>query len=155
MPEPRPDSAGVKLPPPITFAVPLIAGLLAGRWCPLPLPASGSRIAGATFLIAGLAFGGWARMLFMRRGTTVLPFRPSSTLVAEGPLRFSRNPMYVAMTAIYIGISLLFRSVWPLLLLPAVIFVLHKTAIEREEAYLERRFGAEYRAYKSKVRRWI
>jgi len=157
MPEPRPDSAGVKLPPPMTFAAPLVLGLVAGRWwCPLPAPpAWGSRVVGGILFVAGLAFGGWARLLFVRRKTTVLPFRPSSVLVADGPFRFSRNPIYVAFTAIYVGISLLFRSLWPLILLPLVLIVLQKTAIDREEAYLERRFGDEYREYRKRVRRWL
>jgi protein-S-isoprenylcysteine O-methyltransferase Ste14 len=156
MPEPRPDSAAVKLPPPITFAVPLIAGLLIGRWCPLvALPAFASRVAGGILVAAGLAFGGWARILFLRRGTTVLPFRPTTVFVAEGPFRVSRNPIYLGFVSIYIGVSLLFRSVWPLVFLPFVVLVIQKTAIVREEAYLERRFGEEYRDYKARVRRWL
>jgi protein-S-isoprenylcysteine O-methyltransferase Ste14 len=156
MPDQRPDSAAVKLPPPITFAVPLIVGLLIGRWCPLViLPALPARATGMILLAAGLAFGGWASILFLRRRTTVLPFRPTTVFVAEGPFRFSRNPMYVGMVFIYIGVSLLLRSVWPLLFLPLVVLVIQKTAIEREEAYLERRFGAQYLEYKARVRRWL
>jgi len=156
MSEPRPDSAAVKLPPPITFAAPLVAGLIIGRWCPLvALPAFPSRVAGGILVAAGLAFGGWARLIFLRRGTTVLPFRPTTVFVVEGPFRVSRNPMYVGIASIYIGVSLLFRSVWPLIFLPLVLLVIHKTAIAREEAYLERRFGAEYRDYKNRVRRWL
>jgi protein-S-isoprenylcysteine O-methyltransferase Ste14 len=156
MPDQRSDSAAVKLPPPLTFAVPLIVGLLIGRWCPLViLSAFPARVTGIILLAAGLAFGGRASILFLRRGTSVLPFRPTTVFVAQGPFRFSRNPMYVGMALIYIGVSLLFRAVWPLLFLPLVVLVVQKTAIEREEAYLERRFGQQYLEYKAKVRRWL
>ncbi len=156
MPDQRPDSAAVKLPPPLTFAVPLIVGLLIGRWWPLvALPAFPSRLAGGILAAAGLSLGAWARVLFLRRGTTVLPFRPTTVFVVEGPFRLTRNPIYLGFTAAYIGVSLLFRSVWPLLFLPFVLIGIQKTAIDREEAYLERRFGDEYRKYKARVRRWL
>ena len=156
MAEPRPDSAAVKLPPPLTFAVPLLAGLAVDRWLPLiALPALPSRVAGAILVAAGLAFAGWARGLFIRRGTTVLPFRPSSVFVADGPFRFSRNPIYVGFTVAYAGIALLCRAVWPLIFLPFVVVAIRWTAIAKEEAYLERRFGAQYLEYKVRVRRWL
>ena len=156
MSEPRIDSAGVKIPPPLVFAIPLIAGLIIGRWFPLvSLPALAARVAGSILVAAGLGFGGWARIIFLRRGTTVLPFRPSSVFVVGGPFRLSRNPIYVGMTAIYVGVALLCRSLWPLLFLPFVLILIRKTAIDPEEAYLERRFGAEYLNYKARVRRWL
>jgi protein-S-isoprenylcysteine O-methyltransferase Ste14 len=156
MAEPRPDSAAVKLPPPLTFAVPLLAGIALDRWLPLAaLPALPSRVAGAILVAAGLAFTGWARLLFIRRGTTVLPFRPSSVFVADGPFRYSRNPIYVGFIAAYAGIALLCRAVWPLIFLPFVVVAIWQMAIAKEEAYLERRFGAQYLEYKVRVRRWL
>lgn len=156
MAEPRPDSAAVKLPPPLTFAVPLLAGHAVDRWLPLiALPALPSRVAGAILVAAGLAFTGWARVLFIRRRTTILPFRPSSVFVADGPFRFSRNPIYVGFIAVYAGIALLCRAVWPLIFLPFVVVAIRRTAIAKEEAYLERRFGAQYLEYKVRVRRWL
>lgn len=155
MPEPRPDSAAVKLPPPITFAAPLIVGLLIGKWCPLRLPGALWWIPGWILVAAGLGVAIWARQIFSRRGTSVLPFRPTLVIVVEGPFRVSRNPIYLGFALAYIGGSLLFRSVWPLLFLPIVLLVVHKTAIVREETYLERRFGAQYLEYKNKVRRWL
>lgn len=153
MDEGRADSAGVKVGPPLLFAGAFLLGMTLER-C-LPLRRRESRAAGAGLVAGGLAFAGWARILFLRHGTTVLPFRPSSALVEEGPFCFSRNPIYVGFVAIYAGSSLLRRSAWPLLLLPGVVFVLRKTAIEPEEAYLERRFGEDYLGYKNRVRRWL
>ena len=110
---------------------------------------------GAILVAAGLAFTGWARFLFIRRGTTVLPFRPSSVFVADGPFRYSRNPIYVGFIAAYAGIALLCRAVWPLIFLPFVVVAIRQMAIAKEEAYLERRFGAQYLEYKVRVRRWL
>jgi protein-S-isoprenylcysteine O-methyltransferase Ste14 len=150
------DSPGVKLPPPIVYAVPLAAGIVITRWFPLlSLPSVPARIAGGILVIVGLGLAMWACMIFLRRGTSVLPIRPASVLVDTGPFRVSRNPIYVGFTAAYIGASLPFQSLWSLLLLPLVLVVMQKAVIDREEAYLERRFGAEYLSYKSRVRRWL
>jgi len=153
MDEDRVDHAGVKLPPPLLFAGAFMLGVAMERF--FPLRRRQARAAGTGLLAGGLAFAGWARILFLRRGTTVLPFRPASALVEEGPFRVSRNPIYVGFVSIYIGSSLLRRSVWPLLLLPGVVLVMQKAVIEREEAYLERRFGDEYLSYKNRVRPWL
>ncbi len=155
VPKPRADAAGMTIPPPLLYAVPLIAGLLIGRWFPLiSLPAWPLQIAGIVVVAAGFGFGAWARLLFLLRGTSVVPIRPSTLIVANGPFRISRNPIYVSFTVIYIGIALLCRSVWPLIFLPLVLFAI-ASQIRREEAYLERRFGAEYLSYKNRVRRWL
>ena len=147
------DSPHVKFPPPLLFAGAFLLGVTMERF--FPLRRRQARTSGAGLIAAGLAFAGWARLLFLRRGTSVLPFRPASALVDEGPFRVSRNPIYVGFIAIYVGGSLLRRSVWPLLLLPGVLLAMRKTVINREEAYLERRFGEEYLSYKSRVRRWL
>ncbi|MBA2391346.1 MAG: isoprenylcysteine carboxylmethyltransferase family protein, partial [Ktedonobacteraceae bacterium] len=76
-------------------------------------------------------------------------------LLVQGPYRFTRNPIYLSMTALYTGIALLANTLWPILFLPGVFFVMTRGVIEREEAYLERKFGSQYVAYKEKVRRWI
>jgi protein-S-isoprenylcysteine O-methyltransferase Ste14 len=76
-------------------------------------------------------------------------------IVATGPYRFSRNPMYVAMSAVYVGLSLLMGVVWPLVLLPIVLLSLSALVIRREERYLGDAFGEEYGAYRARVRRWL
>jgi protein-S-isoprenylcysteine O-methyltransferase Ste14 len=63
--------------------------------------------------------------------------------------------MYVSLTAVYAGIAVFRQSLWALLLLPLVLVWIQSRVIAREESYLERRFGAEYTRYKSKVRRWL
>ena len=82
------------------------------------------------------------------------PTKPATTVVAHGPFRFTRNPMYVSMAAIYLGGVVMLNSLWPLALFPITIWVVRAQIIAREEAYLERKFGAAYLDYKKKVGRW-
>ncbi len=87
--------------------------------------------------------------------TTFRIDRPVSRLVTGGPFRYSRNPGYLSFALIYAGIATLRRSPWAMLLLPAVITTVRRTIIEKEEHYLERRFGEEYLGYEARVRRWL
>jgi protein-S-isoprenylcysteine O-methyltransferase Ste14 len=73
----------------------------------------------------------------------------------EGPFRHTRNPGYLSLTMIYAGLASLANALWAILLLPAALLVIQRGVIEREERYLERRFGEEYLRYKARVRRWI
>jgi protein-S-isoprenylcysteine O-methyltransferase Ste14 len=88
-------------------------------------------------------------------GTNIQPNLPSTTVVSSGPYSLTRNPIYLAMTLLYSGIAILVNTVWPLFLLPLVLVVIRFGVIEREEGYLERKFGKSYRDYKERVRRWI
>ena len=76
-------------------------------------------------------------------------------LVTAGIYRLSRNPMYVSLALVYLGIACWVNSVWILLLTVAVLVVVDQGIIKREEQYLEQKFGGEYLRYKSEVRRWI
>jgi protein-S-isoprenylcysteine O-methyltransferase Ste14 len=75
--------------------------------------------------------------------------------VDRGPYRFTRNPMYLAMAVAYAGIAMLLNSVWALGMLPAVVAVVDRFVIPREERYLRAKFGETYVRYCSRVRRWI
>ena len=76
-------------------------------------------------------------------------------LTTEGPFRYSRNPAYLSLAMIYAGIAVLRNSLWTILLLPLVVYVIQREVIGREERYLERTFGEEYLDYKTRVRRWV
>ena len=92
---------------------------------------------------------------FRRAGTAVEPWRTSTALVTNGVYRFTRNPMYLAMALLYLGAALAADSVLALVLLPPLLVLVRVGVISREERYLERRFGDEYRRYRSSVRRWL
>jgi len=104
---------------------------------------------------AGVALAASAIALFRRASTSPVPNQPTTALVAQGPYRFTRNPMYVGLAALYAGVALLANSWWPLVVLPVVLMVIRWRVIAREEAYLERKFGDAYRAYTTRVRRWL
>lgn len=139
------------VPLPETFMVGLGAGVLLHLVTPprLPWPAWVGHAVGWPLLLAGLWLAAWA----VRAAADVDLERPDQ-LVLEGPYAFSRNPMYVASTFVYVGIALVIRAAWPLLLLPAVVLATH-VAVVREERSLERRFGTAYRAYRTAVRRYL
>jgi protein-S-isoprenylcysteine O-methyltransferase Ste14 len=75
--------------------------------------------------------------------------------VTDGPFRYTRNPIYVALTLFYLGIGVVLNALWVLLLIVPLIVVMQLGVITREERYLERKFGDEYLRYKARVRRWL
>ncbi len=97
----------------------------------------------------------WSARTFARRGENIRIEKPTNSLVTSGPFRFSRNPIYLALTLAYIGLSLVFNSYWPLPFLPLVLVIMHFGVIRREETYLEELFGQDYRDYRARVRRWL
>ena len=90
----------------------------------------------------------------LRARTNIDPYKPATALVTGGPYRFTRNPIYVAMTLLYVGAALSFRIIPALILLPIALLLLQFGVIRREERYLEAKFGDRYRQYRSRVRRW-
>lgn len=104
---------------------------------------------------AFVVWNGWALALLGRRRTGLLPGQPTSTIVAEGPFAVSRNPLYVGLLTLHLGVALLAPSAWSLLLLPVAAGLLHWGAILPEERFLAREFGDEYTSYAARVRRWL
>lgn len=154
------DDAGdiphVIAPPPLLYLVPLLLALLVHWRAPLALlPEPWPIVLGPLLIITGLLFGMPALAAFRRAKTRPQPWRPSTALVIEGPYRFTRNPMYVGFTLIHLGITCAVNSVWPLVALVVVLPVMQRFVIQREEQYMERRFGDAYRQYLTQVRRWL
>ena len=83
------------------------------------------------------------------------PYSGSTALVTSGPYRLSRNPGYLGMALAFAGISLMTSAVWSLASLVPTLALIEFGVIRREERYLERTFGAEYRDYKARTRRWL
>lgn len=153
------SSPGVRFPPPVLFVAGLALGAALGRAGPaFTLARSGSAwpvAAGWGLIVAGALLALWGVLTFRRAQTAILPQRPASRIVESGPYRFTRNPMYSGMTLAYLGATLLMNTLWPLLLLPAVLALLVRFVIRREEAYLEQAFADDYRRYRTRVRRWL
>ncbi len=150
------DNPGVITPPPLIYVGALAAGLLVNSIYPVrSLPRGVSRVAGLPLVLGGLLIGLLGVREMRRAETNVDPYKPTTAIVERGPYRFTRNPLYVGMTLMYGGFSVLANALAPILLLPAVFAIMRRGVIEREERYLERKFGDEYLEYKGKVRRWI
>jgi protein-S-isoprenylcysteine O-methyltransferase Ste14 len=150
------DSSGIVVPPPLAYVVGFGAGYLLHRIVPIRISTSGPwRVPGWALIASGGAVMLSALVTFRRAGTTPNPTKPAAALALGGPYRFTRNPMYLGWVLAYVGGALLVNAVWPLLLLPVVIAVVQRMFIEKEERYLEQKFGEGYRRYKARVRRWI
>jgi protein-S-isoprenylcysteine O-methyltransferase Ste14 len=110
---------------------------------------------GWPLLACGIGVNLWFIVTMMRAHTPLDPRQPTRQVVTWGPFRLSRNPGYASLALIYVGVASVVNTLWPFLFLPAVLGVIQRGVIAREERYLERKFGAEYRQYKARVRRWI
>ena len=150
------DNPGFLVPPPLTYLLTLVLGLVLDRRSHVPfLPRRVARILGWPLLGGGVLLNGWFNLTMRRAETPIDPRKPVSNLTTEGPFRYTRNPAYLSLTLVYAGIALLRNALWAILLLPLVLFAIQGDQIEREERYLERTFGEEYLAYKERVRRWV
>jgi len=151
-----PDHSGVVFPPPFLYVIPLGIGLLIHRLHPVAIMPRGVAFPIGLLLVAlGLALAAFAIILFLRARTSPIPIKPTTAIVETGPYRFTRNPMYLGLALLYLGVTLWVDTLWPLLFLPLVILIVQRSVIEREERYLEAKFGKEYLDYKARVRRWI
>src|ERR1700730_4147052 len=139
----------VKIIPPVVYLAGLVIGFLANIWMPITVVSDLVAWAvGGILIICGAVLAGFAILKFKDVGTTVRPDRAASTLVIAGPYKISRNPMYLGLALVYLGIAIAGQSVSALILLPVVLAITQRRAIEPEEAFLEKRFGANYIRYK-------
>jgi protein-S-isoprenylcysteine O-methyltransferase Ste14 len=150
------DVAGVVAPPPLIYGIPLAAGIYEQTSHPVHITTRPVAIAlGVVMFGVALPIFIAAVTQFKKANTAVVPFQATTAIVEAWPYSFSRNPIYLAMALIYVGISLFFNTWWPIFLMPLVLLVMQRGVIEREEAYLTRKFGDQYLAYKARVRRWL
>ena len=156
MSDPGPDSPDVHVIPPLVYLVALCIGLLISIWIPTKVvPSSAAWIAGGVLFFCGAVLAASAVWRFRVVGTTVRPDRAASKFIVDGPYRITRNPMYLGLAALYLGVTIVDQSLWALIFLPVVIVLMQRMVIEREERFLTRRFGADYVAYQQRVRRWL
>ena len=154
----RDDSPNTIPWPPMLLASAVVASLLLEREV-MATSFGGEggalRFLGLAFAAIGLTLDLWTAWTFRRAKTTIMPHRGASRLVTGGPFRYSRNPIYLGNTLLLVGLGFAFDNVWLAGLAIAAAVATQKLAIEREERYLEAKFGEEWRAYAARVRRWI
>jgi protein-S-isoprenylcysteine O-methyltransferase Ste14 len=150
------DNPGVIAPPPLIFLSGLILGGIVSWFYPVQMLNSGlAVILGNLLFLVGIAVIAIIYLQMKRAKTNIEPWKPTTKILDTGFYGFSRNPIYLGMILIYLGISCLFNFVWFLPFLPIVLPVIHFGVILREEKYLEEKFGEDYLDYKQRVRRWI
>ena len=124
----------------------------------LPYPLLPSAIQfrfGAAIVIASIAIIPATIACFRAAGTSIHVHQPTTAIITGGVYRFSRNPIYLAMTLLILGIGVAVDGIWVVAMLAPTLIVMHYGVIAREERYLESKFGEEYLNYKHSVRRWI
>ena len=143
-----------RLWPPVAIGAPLAAGWLATLLWGDPVDLGGWRVPlGWVLTVMFVAWNGWSLWLFSRHETGLLPGQTTHTLIEEGPYRLSRNPLYVGMLVLYVGLALLAPTFWGLVLLPLAVLLVLWGAILPEEKFLHERIGAPYDDYRERVRR--
>jgi protein-S-isoprenylcysteine O-methyltransferase Ste14 len=150
------ETANVAVRPPLLYLAAILAGLALDALTPLRLHWPSLLVpAGMALVAAALLLFALALREFRRAGTSVKPYEPTTALIRSGPFRVSRNPIYLSLSFFQLGIGLWTLNGWVVALLVPVLAVMIPGVIMREERYLERRFGDEYRRYKASVGRWM
>lgn len=152
------DVAGVVALPPVIYLAFLIAAALLEAlvpWTMLVAHSTARTIAGAALVVVAFGIAAAAAGRFRAAHTSISTSEPTTALVVDGIYAYTRNPAYVAQTLIYLGLAVAAGSLWAIVLLIPLLWVINTGVIAREEQYLERKFGGAYRAYKAKVRRWV
>lgn len=152
------DRPNVRVPPPlIFFAFAGIAGVL--EYGVGLNHSRGPFVIRCAIALIVFIFSGYlalhAFVVLKKRGTFIDPNRPTTQIVEDGPFRFSRNPMYLSLLLVLLGLAVLFLSIWFSLSAIGLWWVFDRIAVAPEEEYLEHKFGSRYTEYRSRVRRWI
>jgi protein-S-isoprenylcysteine O-methyltransferase Ste14 len=157
----KPKSQGpqVLFFPPLLFACLLGVAIGLEGAAPLgvlaPMGFSATGVVGAVLCAAALGLAVWAMVSFRKAGTHIEPIKPALNLVVSGPYRITRNPMYVGLVTLMLGLSLAASLDWGVLLVPVLWALLHWGVVLKEEAYLTDTFGAPYLDFLSRTRRWL
>ena len=149
------DNPGVKFPPPLYFLICLLIGLLDSTWINGSSGPTAFLIIGGIITVAAAIFLAKSVRKHSAVGSNVEPWKPTTALIIDGAHKYSRNPIYIGMSVVYLGISIAASSVLAIVLLPVCLYLIWYFVIAKEEAYLEDKFGDEYLSYKAKVRRWL
>jgi protein-S-isoprenylcysteine O-methyltransferase Ste14 len=150
--------ARVRFPPPLVFLSALLLGVAMDRYvaaAPMPFDRSIRIGLGVVVALCGVALLVSSRMHFSRTGQSVIPWKPTPELIFQGPYTFTRNPMYVGMTLLVVGLGVALSNRWIVAFAVPALLIVHVIAVLPEEAYLSEKFGDSYRAYLRRVRRYL
>lgn len=152
------DHPGIYVPPPLVYAMIFLVAVFIQKKLPIDdslFRQQLTKIVGAGLLIIALFFLIRSLRQFLLSKNTLVTILPANSLQTDGIYNITRNPMYLGLAIVYLGISCLIGNWWNIILFPLLLLLIQEYMIKREEKYLERRFGQVYLDYKSKVRRWL
>jgi len=149
----------MRIPVPWVFILVYLVGVAVQRVRPIAIHSAELawiiRVAGFVFVVVGIGFAFSALGIFKKTKTTTVPHETPSTLVTSGPYRFTRNPMYVGLTLIYLGVAGTRLEIWPAIVLPLLLAYVNFVVIPVEERSLRGVFGDAYQEYGARVGRWL
>jgi protein-S-isoprenylcysteine O-methyltransferase Ste14 len=149
---------GVYIPPPLFYIIIFIASELIQKQIPIANSLFHKvtfKIIGIFFIIASSIFLARSFRQFFQSKNTVVLIKPATTLQTTGIYEISRNPMYVGLILLYLGITCFIGNWWNIIFLPFLILIMQSYVIKREENYLDLEFGQQYTEYRRRVRRWL
>ena len=150
------DNPGVIAFPPLIWLVNVVISVLVHLFVRLPIMRySVCLVCGSVFIILAPTLALWALRTMKTAGTNVDPAKPALTIVRDGPFRFTRNPMYLALCMLQVALGFFLNDWITLFFVAPVALILHYGVILREEKYLTAKFGEPYLQLKREVRRWI
>ena len=145
-----------KIIPPVYLLTSLFLMFVLDRYIPVQkIISTPFHYSGIVVGFCGLALGASGVISFKKAGTAIKPFEASTILVKDGLYRYTRNPMYLGMVILLIGVASYLGSLTPYVVIPVFFFIIQQCFIKHEEPFLENIFGQEYLDYKDKVRRWL
>jgi protein-S-isoprenylcysteine O-methyltransferase Ste14 len=140
----------------VFYLTALAVGIALDYLWPLSFLAGSSRyVVGSFLVIVSIVIMPPVLLRFRRANTTFDVRKAASTLITDGPYRFSRNPAYLSLTLVYLGIGILLDNGWVLFLVVPVFVLIHRWVVPNEERHLAAKFGEQYLRYKAAVRRWL
>jgi protein-S-isoprenylcysteine O-methyltransferase Ste14 len=150
------DRPGVAVLPPILYGAALVVVWVLRRVLPLAVPAPRALFwLGIALLLVACCLALWGHRTMHSAGTNVNPLLPATTVVTRGPFRYSRNPLYLSLALLFLGVSFAMSTWWGVIVAVPVLLVMHYGVVLREERYLEEKFGDVYRQYRGRVRRYL
>lgn len=151
------DAPAFRIWPPVALGAPLLVGVVitTSAGDPFTLRSLAARTVAAILIAAFAVWNGAALWIMARERTALLPGGATRVILDRGPFGLSRNPLYLGLVALDVGLALLWPSVWAVLFVPLGVAGLRWGAILPEERYLSAKFGSEYDEYRKRVPRWL
>lgn len=149
---------GVYIPPPLFYVLIFIAAVLIQQIIPIAdklFQLLTVKVVGIMFLLIAFFFLFRSLRQFFLSKNTVILIKPAAALQTTGVYGISRNPMYIGLTIVYLGITCFIGNWWNIILSPLLFLIVQEYVIKREEKYLVLEFGQQYEDYRMTVRRWL